>query len=573
MEPYQIVDVTDKLKFRKRPNPKFNTSLLSIINDFVPRTFAQTDTFASAGGAERHKMLITLSWVFVFTVNAFSISKEDPVSRNFLVEVLKKKLTSPASEYDSPSSDPSVTFSHCPENLFASCMLLPPFVTWNLTSSKNQTREGNGTVYQIDGILPHILKFGLNICCAAHEESETVVSYKHDPVYDKSELHKAIMKDEVNLIFPVQSDDDKEYKKYFPYLKLFESPGIVLIIRRQDSISRGIQNWSAAVRNCWPIVVLSVLLSIVAGICVWALETKKNTQEFRSPFYLGIFDGFWWSFVTMATVGYGDKTPKSLVAQLFSVIWIMIGITLCSMLTATLSSAFTNVTVDYYGVLSGRKVGVVKNSIALQKAVELGANVEVFKDLDEVHNALVNKSVDGLLEEIFTANEYLALHENSSLSMIHFYEEKHGYGIAFKSYVKADFGSIWECMSFVSSFIAEDKYAFLRDHIHRAKRFKTTKDASGLKAGEEIDPQNWPVFAGTVICFCGIALLFLTVNVALKWFRGRCVKGKEEDTEEGREPGQISGQTSQWSQYEKHLEFSVTELISEPFNMWHEQKH
>ena len=45
---------------------------------------------------------------------------------------------------------------------------------------------------------------------------------------------------------------------------------------------------------------------------------------------------------------YGDKTPKSLVAQLFSVIWIMIGITLCSMLTATLSSAFTNVTVDYY---------------------------------------------------------------------------------------------------------------------------------------------------------------------------------------------------------------------------------
>ena len=76
-----------------------------------------------------------------------------------------------------------------------------------------------------------------------------------------------------------------------------------------------------------------------------------------------------------------------------------------------------------------------------------------------------------MLEEIFTANEYLALHENSSLSMIHFYEEKHGYGIAFKSlrYVKDHFGSSWECMSFVSSFIAEDKYAFLRDHIHRPK--------------------------------------------------------------------------------------------------------
>ena len=270
MEPNQIVDVTDKLKFGKRPYLKFNTSLLSIINDFVPRRFAQTETFASAGGAERHKMLITLSWIFVITVNAFSISKQDPVPRNFLVEVLEKKLTSSASEDYSPISDPSVTVSHCPENLFASCMLLPPFVTWNLTSSKNQTREGNGTVYQINGIFPDILKLGLNICCAAHEENETVVSYQHHPVHEKSGLHKAIMKDEVHLIFPVQSDDDKEYKKYFPYLKLFESPGIVLI-GRQDSISRGIQNWSAALRNCWPIVVLTLLLSIVAGICVWAL--------------------------------------------------------------------------------------------------------------------------------------------------------------------------------------------------------------------------------------------------------------------------------------------------------------
>ena len=254
-----------------------NNLFLSVHNKTSNQTSSQrgsrkTDTFTSAAGPEGHKMLIRLSWVFVFTVTAFSISKEDPIFRNFLLEVLEKKMKSSAfePEDDLHSFDPSVTFPHCPENLFASCMLLPPFVTWNLTSSKNQISEGHVTLYQIDGILPYILNLALNICCAAHEESETVVSYKHDPVYDKSELHKAIMKDEVHLIFPVQSDDDKEYKKYFPYLKLFESPGIVLI-RRQDSISRGIQNWSAAVRNCWPIVVLTVLLSIVAGICVWAL--------------------------------------------------------------------------------------------------------------------------------------------------------------------------------------------------------------------------------------------------------------------------------------------------------------
>ena len=60
----------------------------------------------------------------------------------------------------------------------------------------------------------------------------------------------------------------------------------------------------------------------------------------------------WWGLFCR----YGDKTPKSFISRLFSVIWIMTGITVCSLLTATLSSALTNEQVDYYGVLSGKKV-------------------------------------------------------------------------------------------------------------------------------------------------------------------------------------------------------------------------
>ena len=53
---------------------------------------------------------------------------------------------------------------------------------------------------------------------------------------------------------------------------------------------------------------------------------------------------------------YGDKTPKSIIARLFAVVWIMVGITICSILTATLSSALTSVTVERYDVLAGMKV-------------------------------------------------------------------------------------------------------------------------------------------------------------------------------------------------------------------------
>ncbi|XP_068712179.1 potassium voltage-gated channel subfamily B member 1-like [Montipora foliosa] len=498
--------------------------------------------------------MLLSTWVVVLTFVVVSISKEGPLSTvDFLTKITEEKFK---------ASQPGLfsVETPFPKSLNASWILMPPFVRRN--SSDHHASKSNTTVNQIDGILPYILNLALNMCCAAFKKNETVVSYQHHPVHDKSELHKAIMKDEVHLILPVQSDDDKKYKKHLPYLKLFESPGIVLI-RSRDSSSRGIQNWSAAVGSCWQIVVLTVLLSIVAGICVWALETKKNSKEFGSPFCYGIFDGFWWAFVTMATVGYGDKTPKTLMARMFSVIWIMIGITLCSMLTATLSSAFTNVTVDYYGVLSERKVGVVKDSIALQKAVNLGANVKVFEDLDEVHNALVNKSVDGILEELFTATEYFELqYENPSLSIVHFYEEKHGYGIAFKSlYVKLDFGQVWDCMSFAASFIANDNYDFVKGHIHRAK-LKGAGNAAGSKS-QELSSQNWPVFAGIVFGFCGLTLVILTIDVARGWFQGRCMNRKMEDSEKGREKGEISLRKSEWSPDKRPLAFAERESIKE----------
>ena len=49
-------------------------------------------------------------------------------------------------------------------------------------------------------------------------------------------------------------------------------------------------------------------------------------------------DGFWWGFVTMTTVGYGDKVPKTFVARLFSVMWILMGITMTSLYVAELSA-------------------------------------------------------------------------------------------------------------------------------------------------------------------------------------------------------------------------------------------
>jgi voltage-gated potassium channel len=53
-----------------------------------------------------------------------------------------------------------------------------------------------------------------------------------------------------------------------------------------------------------------------------------------------IVDAFWWSFVTITTVGYGDITPSTVGGKIIGVVVMVFGIGLLGMFTATIASAF-----------------------------------------------------------------------------------------------------------------------------------------------------------------------------------------------------------------------------------------
>ena len=55
-----------------------------------------------------------------------------------------------------------------------------------------------------------------------------------------------------------------------------------------------------------------------------------------------IWQGIWWAWVTVATIGYGDVVPQSTAGKVFGAVVILFGLGFFSLLTASFSAYFVS---------------------------------------------------------------------------------------------------------------------------------------------------------------------------------------------------------------------------------------
>jgi hypothetical protein len=79
------------------------------------------------------------------------------------------------------------------------------------------------------------------------------------------------------------------------------------------------------------IVFAFVFIMFIIGNLVWLLERKKNSEEFPQGYLKGVWEGIWWSIVTVTTVGYGDKAP----VRSLAVCWVCLPFCLVSFSSPT----------------------------------------------------------------------------------------------------------------------------------------------------------------------------------------------------------------------------------------------
>lgn len=175
-------------------------------------------------------------------------------------------------------------------------------------------------------------------------------------------------------------------------------------------------------------------LTIVGGL-IWLAERKANPDEFPGG-VAGLGNGMWFAIVTMTTVGYGDRSPKTTVGRLLSAIWMLFATISFSTLTAGIATALTfatltNTEISQPSQLRAHNVAVVEGTTGDQAVDEFGA-IKVSRDtFQEAVSALVEDEAEAVVFDYPALRYYLRTHEleHLKLSETHFKEQDYGFAV------------------------------------------------------------------------------------------------------------------------------------------------
>ncbi|MGE3172118.1 MAG: transporter substrate-binding domain-containing protein [Planctomycetota bacterium] len=150
---------------------------------------------------------------------------------------------------------------------------------------------------------------------------------------------------------------------------------------------------------------LSALLALatvllICGLLVWLFERRANPEQFGGRGLRGIGAGFWFSAVTMTTVGYGDKAPATLGGRLVALVWMFASIIVISSYTAAIASSLTAdnlATIQGAQDLPGRRIASVPESSSAEWLREHGLPFTPAETAAAAMQRLADGSVDAVV--------------------------------------------------------------------------------------------------------------------------------------------------------------------------------
>lgn len=150
-------------------------------------------------------------------------------------------------------------------------------------------------------------------------------------------------------------------------------------------------------------IALLILVLFLVGVVIHILERRGNPEQFGGGFWSGIGSGFWWSAVTMSTVGYGDKSPRTVGGRVFALVWMFTALITVSSFIAAITSSLTTeqlAAINEPSDLSRARIGTVTGSSSAQYLKQKRLRAVPFTELEQTLAALVDGTVDVIVYDL-----------------------------------------------------------------------------------------------------------------------------------------------------------------------------
>ena len=230
----------------------------------------------------------------------------------------------------------------------------------------------------------------------------------HPPVHDHQDIFRIVnsenplemlekfgIQNSTNILVGAVNPTGKfvdEVKKFVAYDKFLPSEGVAEIVHADQLIMSHII--LHAIRNSGDFFISMIFLAVATGLLIWLIERWGKQPSFPKRFVSGIYDTTWWAFVTMTTVGYGDRVPITVMGRLVGVAWMVLSIVFTACFTSILTGRVSGYTVSF----EHETIAALNNSWEEVTAMKLTTN--------KVHTC---KSYDQCLEMVVSGDSYGAL--------------------------------------------------------------------------------------------------------------------------------------------------------------------